>query len=473
VFTMKGSFKPGDLVFSIEPYAVVVNSGHRLTRCDHCLSEGERKCSACKAIVYCSRDCQKVAWRLHHKLECRCLSNHRPNVPSESGRMFLKLLFRSVGSIGIGDDHEGAVWRDSAGLRLFKDLMSHVDELRADEARMLAFGQLCQSIRVFTACVINADSFPSSDSLLELFGRMVINAFSVPDSFGVQIGTAVCLSASVLDHRCQPNVHAYFQSGKLLVKCLTNVNRFDQLRINYCSLMYTWKQRRETLLSQYYFECNCSLCSDYLMQNSSEPDELKCSKTACQGVCTAVVDDSSQAVTGHSVCDLCTSQPASLDPSLIRSWRNRLQLELANKSDTSNNSDSNVVNRRKALLSNQENPLHPQHKLCAQLYDSLYSNCLSKSDWTEAQKIGEEILLPARKRHLGSLLWQQHDSGLLLYELGRLANNRMQLRQALGRFEQAESIFNLTVESDAPALLSLRYQIIKTRSEILAVEQSG
>uniref|UniRef100_A0A1I8FM41 SET domain-containing protein n=1 Tax=Macrostomum lignano TaxID=282301 RepID=A0A1I8FM41_9PLAT len=30
------------------------------------------------------------------------------------------------------------------------------------------------------------------------------------DSFGVQIGTAICLSASVLDHSCQPNVHALF-----------------------------------------------------------------------------------------------------------------------------------------------------------------------------------------------------------------------------------------------------------------------
>ena len=35
--------------------------------------EGLSKCSRCRQVVYCSKDCQKAAWRDGHKHECKVL----------------------------------------------------------------------------------------------------------------------------------------------------------------------------------------------------------------------------------------------------------------------------------------------------------------------------------------------------------------------------------------------------------------
>lgn len=33
-----------------------------LTRCTHCGDDAQSRCVKCKAVVYCSKDCQKADW---------------------------------------------------------------------------------------------------------------------------------------------------------------------------------------------------------------------------------------------------------------------------------------------------------------------------------------------------------------------------------------------------------------------------
>lgn len=41
--------------------------------CAYCGKEGNKRCSRCKSVVYCSSDCQKAHWK-QHKGECKYLS---------------------------------------------------------------------------------------------------------------------------------------------------------------------------------------------------------------------------------------------------------------------------------------------------------------------------------------------------------------------------------------------------------------
>ena len=40
--------------------------------CPVCNKVAETKCTACKAVFYCSRDCQKKHWKAH-KFDCKSL----------------------------------------------------------------------------------------------------------------------------------------------------------------------------------------------------------------------------------------------------------------------------------------------------------------------------------------------------------------------------------------------------------------
>ena len=66
-------------------------AGDANTSCGQCLmplrhttetaqaARGQR-CSACKAVFYCSKSCQKAAWKLSHKAECAALATDKGQV---------------------------------------------------------------------------------------------------------------------------------------------------------------------------------------------------------------------------------------------------------------------------------------------------------------------------------------------------------------------------------------------------------
>ncbi|KAL7550900.1 hypothetical protein ACHAWF_014094 [Thalassiosira exigua] len=47
--------------------------------CDHCgkVTDDPKRCAACRAVFYCSKDCQVVAWKGGHKKECKKLKSDR------------------------------------------------------------------------------------------------------------------------------------------------------------------------------------------------------------------------------------------------------------------------------------------------------------------------------------------------------------------------------------------------------------
>eukprot|EP01066_Platyproteum_vivax_P019026 Platyproteum_vivax@DN7621_c1_g1_i1.p1 len=66
---------PGTVILSEAPYVYVPK---RLREsCHLCLGSATAlmPCSVCKSVVFCSKDCQRKAWKNFHKFECKILHN--------------------------------------------------------------------------------------------------------------------------------------------------------------------------------------------------------------------------------------------------------------------------------------------------------------------------------------------------------------------------------------------------------------
>ena len=57
-------------------------SGGRFVRCSRegCENEGVSKCSGCKCVYYCGRECQYIDWKAGHKKTCK--KNHKKLLPA-------------------------------------------------------------------------------------------------------------------------------------------------------------------------------------------------------------------------------------------------------------------------------------------------------------------------------------------------------------------------------------------------------
>ena len=106
-------------------------------------------------------------------------------------------------------------------------------------------------------------NLPSEDEVLEIYGKIMVNAFFIVNEAIEHIGYGLYLGASILDHSCAPNAHWHFRGKDVIIRTTENVSDFSDLRISYLkNLTQTTQQRQETLLENYHFFCDCSTCKD-------------------------------------------------------------------------------------------------------------------------------------------------------------------------------------------------------------------
>ena len=73
------------------------------------------------------------------------------------------------------------------------------------------------------------------------------------------IAQGLYLEASAIDHSCVPNAVWSYQGKEMIIRTINNVEDFSDLRISYLLKLYeNTSRRRQKLLKEYYFLCNCS-----------------------------------------------------------------------------------------------------------------------------------------------------------------------------------------------------------------------
>ncbi|KAE9415517.1 hypothetical protein Angca_006811, partial [Angiostrongylus cantonensis] len=82
-----------------EPFSSAVESSLLQYVCHTCFRHVDDKilkcCSGCSTIFYCNTTCQKRDW-FNHSVECKCLKNCSPRIPSSFVRLLARFYFKTL-----------------------------------------------------------------------------------------------------------------------------------------------------------------------------------------------------------------------------------------------------------------------------------------------------------------------------------------------------------------------------------------
>ncbi|KAK6730679.1 hypothetical protein RB195_007261 [Necator americanus] len=357
--------------------------------CSYCMRapvKGETlgKCAACDHVRYCSKDCQRLAWKIHRP-ECRRLKAVFPNLPLTEVLFLSKIIDRVV-FIAINGDKFG--WERE---RKFSSLVDHKEEIKADKIRMERFEKVYEKMKIF-----RKEEMIEKESFFDIFCKATINSHSIHTNAGTEIGMALDLGISKYNHSCRPTCTMVFDGFRVCLRPLVpGVDASDTTKafISYIDVGRSKYVRRKDLKARWYFDCECTRCVDptddmltaikcstpgcsepLITSETAEPCYIACPK--CRGMTDDNVVKEAQ--------ELMKSLPASFDPNCPPETLR----ELIAKAERLLHPNNVYVNRLRTALyhvtGSLETKMGMMHK---QIYDN-YKLCFPKAD----RHIGYQLL---------------------------------------------------------------------------------
>ncbi|EER05691.1 hypothetical protein, conserved, partial [Perkinsus marinus ATCC 50983] len=104
-------------------------------------------------------------------------------------------------------------------------------------------------------------SIPTFDAILGLLVRFPCNNFAIVDDLWSGIAAGVYPNAALFNHSCHPNVIPAFGHGSTLsFRAIRDISPGEEICHSYVELtLPSWK-RRDVLLRDYEFLCECERC---------------------------------------------------------------------------------------------------------------------------------------------------------------------------------------------------------------------
>ncbi|CAH2068269.1 unnamed protein product, partial [Iphiclides podalirius] len=461
-FTMEMAIKAGDILLTEKPFVYVLSSKEKGVRCDNCLQKLKvLKCSGCQFVHYCGRLCQKNAWN-EHKWECANLKRVAPKIIPDGARMLAKIINR----LGRGDGHSYRAYYSTMSFRMWKDLMSHYPDLKKDVKRMDHFTSLCVVLFEFLQDI----SLPNTVELMGMYGRMVINSFTILDIDMNSIGTGIYLASSIIDHSCNPNAVATFDGKTINIRAIKDMPLLDwrQIRISYIDLLKTPYDRQTELLENYYFLCECDRCFDETqlkVLHAAKCPNSKCDnpvkipwRDSCElvrkpsagtqddqcnqngdptnGHCDIDATNNIEAGPKDLECSACGAKCSEKYVDVFKKAMEFTEMHLLNMKGTS----VAYVDVCKFCLEKQEGVLHPLNVMHAQTLDHAFDALIQVQLW-ETACVYAERLIPCFRFYYG----ERHPLvGLLHLKYGKILLYKMDLPKALEQLKMSEKILKIT-----------------------------
>ncbi|XP_071548580.1 histone-lysine N-methyltransferase SMYD3-like isoform X3 [Panulirus ornatus] len=266
----------GEVVLTSEPFVHIINYEYASRYCDNCLTTFKeallRPCSVCRVTWYCSRECRDLSWHLH-RWECPYLKRRFSSPPQD----FVRLMARIIFKLRDGGDKIVEKYSEREGRR-FRDLMNHYADIKKSKERKEDADYLIQELKKY----ISAEYIPNYSDFLGIYGRLLVNRFSLMDKTFLNIGSALYLAASIFDHACKPNCYISFVGKKVQIRALVDMPVFDysKCRISYVDPVSSVTKRREDLHEKWFFWCDCGTCQD--QERAKFENSVKCENWDCQ-----------------------------------------------------------------------------------------------------------------------------------------------------------------------------------------------
>ncbi|VDM37742.1 unnamed protein product [Toxocara canis] len=350
----------GPVLVEEYPYAHVVSNEHAVNVCAHCMHSSKKplsRCSRCRFAHYCGAQCQKDGWT-EHKEECLFLVKVQPRVPTAMARLLARVISKR-GREDIAPAFNG---------RTFDSLLSHSDEIKKDAEKSEFFVTLSHVLYEY----MGGDNLPSPSELLDVFGKVMVNVFTISNDDLNTIGLGLYLGLSVLDHSCDPDAFVLFDGTKAILRPLKQaITAYDEsLRISYCDLLDLTAMRQNQLKQQFFFICDCTTCSD--LEREKTARSVRC-RTCVGGYCPLDANDNSLVCWQcGATCDVHVDDAVRLMQQI--EWETKRLQEKGNES-LSNAKD--LYNEASTVLSSLNIPL-------CQLADQIVSQAIANENFTLA-----------------------------------------------------------------------------------------
>lgn len=273
--------------------------------CYNCLTRfiAGYPCKNCAAVLYCSSTCKEKNWELFHKYEC-CYLNIIIKDEVGLGHLALKMVVM-VGVTELRNFEkrkERKDLKDITGLNednIFQPndyfcvySLTGNSQLRkpSDLFRRTLLAIYLSKILVKSGFVISSednDVCLIATHLLKQIQMLPCNAHEVSELYmeGTEfaqadlqeIGSAAYTTLSLLNHSCDPSVVRHCYGDTCVLRAMKYIKKGDPIVDNY-GFLYAVEEkssRKQHLLDQYYFSCECIPCREdwplYSNLNESPP----------------------------------------------------------------------------------------------------------------------------------------------------------------------------------------------------------
>ncbi|KAI0513760.1 hypothetical protein KFK09_009790 [Dendrobium nobile] len=352
------------LIHTEEPLAAIITKSCRETHCHFCFNEVPTDplfCRSCTIPLYCSEHCLEQAvgcnfvrsndfsnfqnnlsvelWKyatesisLYHSARenggdlpehtHECGGAHWPAVlPPDvvlAGRVMMKSIEKRKLSGGLDKNIETLDFSYSYNkippdhkleMHLYALVLACClrHYLPSLETSISKFVLLISQIKVNSMAVVHMKSSDEPDLSKKSSDLSAIgNAFTSTVE-QVRVGQAIYSRGSLFNHSCKPNVHAYFLSRTLHLRCTEHVQAWYPLELSYGPQIgeLDHQERQKMLEDQYFFKCRCIACSE-LNLSDLVINSFRCSKPNCLGAILGKayekLEDDSWLVSAASYC---------------------------------------------------------------------------------------------------------------------------------------------------------------------------
>ncbi|RZB38993.1 msta, isoform B-like [Asbolus verrucosus] len=458
----KKNLKPGDIILSEEPIVVGPCTGCKV-QCLGCYKPLETatpyiKCKGC-GWPLCSPKCRGLGKKHGHpQIECAVLKT------TKSARLLDYNELEKMRS------HYNAI----VPLRCL--LLKESDpQAYADLMKMETHNEIRRNIpelwRGNQESIVNRIIFDwglkeyTQEEVHSICGILEVNSFEIGQQ-GVNI-RGLYPTAFLMSHDCVPNTNHVDEEGsfRLTVRASTRIEHGETITLSYAYTLQCTLKRREHLLENKFFECQCKRCSD--------PTEMG-------------------TYSGALICPKCKTgyvlSTNPLDPEAdwkctnlercpgYRITSKSMQLLIDRIGHEVDGIGCNDVVAMEAFLHKYRNVLHPTHYLClgvklslSQLYGRISGyliDKLSEDILLRKQQICEEIMKvfnviePGFTRLRGVTLYEMHAPLMIL--LTRQFENhcskselRSKLKKVVKCLEEASVILGYEPETSSEGMMGM------------------
>ena len=261
----------------------------------------------------------------------------------------------------------------------------------------------------------------------------MINSFFIVNEKEKFIGKGLYLGASIMDHSCDPNAVWISKGKELVIKCIADqkVENFSDLRISYIPNLYeNTERRRDLLMEDYYFLCDCSRCQDAVTDQWKS--SLRCSQ--CQNGFVPFETGS---------CVVCKQK---CDSSRIEKYA-KLKIELFEEDNEGDG--KKVYENDETMFDEAMEIFHPYDEDFIQLLNIYFRIRLSQTNNVEALKICQMILINYHENmpfHINTALFE--------VQAARLSTELNNLDDGESHIKKAKKIFQVIYGNDPNELVN-------------------